>query len=776
MVIIGDIRPLASKNYTYTISGATGKPKVKQWKVEYAGKVLATNTNGVFNFNPSMAGKTVKLTAVVDMHGKEMNYFINLQILAAMPVIEELYWLDMNNERIGKRIVGYLDTVKLVIKTKNIPANDKIKVTIYEDEYVDGHDEDSSRNMGTYEPYVDKKGYAYLTFDNIKVYQKKLNSMDYVDESVHEFYAKVVYSNKINQIKDTIQLQVKNELRKLVPPKVGSNPVVVGKTDSVAKTKKAAVNFTFGVFLDGTLNNMYNTEIRQKVTGREVIKAEVSGITDAEAQKIYKKKGGAVDGDPSKGETSFENDLSNPAILFKNYNKNKKNKIFRIYTEGIGTNSSPKNFGNEMESSSYKKDDTMMGPAFGMGTAGIMDRVRKSINDIKAEISNNVVKGKEVAGTLTFDVFGFSRGAAAARHFVHVVTQGSYNARTTAYKEGFIVKDMFGYNISQSYANGVMPAFGFLGQLLSEAELMDEQTKIKIRFVGIYDTVPHHGLFQSNDSKDLGLNNVNRADYVVHMVAADEHRANFSLVDISSVAKVSPGSGKKGGIELHYPGVHCDVGGAYVEGWKDNPKRIDATILKDSLYPLSQELIRQGWFLPGELTIKADPFYRLTVNNYRLEGERKLSNQYSFIPLHLMAEFCIKKSIPVNNGGIIDDYKFQANWIPDNVKFLEGIKEKLKKYTFEGGAPLVFMEAEVYKEPAIVHATGDRKAVTEWQQRQLEGQRHNDTEAEKKNKEIKFLRNHYLHWNATYGQSGSDLITQKNYPNIVDGKRKRTVY
>ncbi|BAP31785.1 uncharacterized protein CHSO_2748 [Chryseobacterium sp. StRB126] len=324
MVIIGDTRPLASKNYTYTISGATGKPKVKQWKVEYAGKVLATNTNGVFNFTPSMAGKTVKLTVVVDMHGKDMDYFINLQILAAMPVIEELYWLDINNERIGKRIVGYLDTVKLVIKTKNIPVNDKIKVTIYEDEYVDGHDEDSSRNMGTYEPYVDKKGYAYLTFNNIKVYQKKLNSMDYVDESVHEFYAKVVYSNKINQIKDTIQLQVKNELRKLVPPKVGSNPVVVGKTDSVAKTKKAAVSFTFGVFLDGTLNNMYNTEIRQKVTGREVIKAEVSGITDTEAQKIYKKKGGAVDGDPSKGETSFENDLSNPAILFKNYNKNKK--------------------------------------------------------------------------------------------------------------------------------------------------------------------------------------------------------------------------------------------------------------------------------------------------------------------------------------------------------------------------------------------------------------------------------------------------------------------
>lgn len=787
MVIIGDTRPLANKNYTYTISGAIGKPKVKQWQVEYAGKILATNTNGVFNFNPSMAGKTVKLTAVVDMHGKDMNYFIHLQILAAMPIIEELYWLDINNERIGKRIVGYLDTVRLVIKTKNIPANDKIKVTIYEDEYADGHDEDSSRNMGTYEPYVDKKGYAYLTFDNIKVYQKKLNSMDYIDESIHEFYAKVVYSNKINQVKDTIQLQVKNELRKLVPPHVGSNPVVVGKVDSVKKENKTGLDFTFGVFIDGTLNNMYNTELKQKF-GKEQPKNTTGLLMNKEdAEKIYDKKG-----DKKYKESSYENDLSNPAILFKNYTIDNI-KTFRIYTEGIGTNSAPKGQSDHLGVEDYKKDDAMEGPAFGMGTAGIKDRVRKSIEDVMKKIKQMSTGQMNVyVKTITFDVFGFSRGAAAARHFVHIVKYPAYKAETTYTTSEFgemknvRAWDAFGYQLPQSYGNQMMPMYGYLGQLLKEAKLLDDQTVINVRFVGIYDTVPHHGLRQKNDIKDLGLNDVNKANYVVHMVAADEHRYNFDLVDISSVAKVSPDSGKKGGIELTYPGVHCDVGGAYVEGDGNTPYRIDVGRIKGPLEALQKEIVDKGWFKNDEMSIH---FYTsglmlsLARSFYRLQGSKKyVSNQYSYIPLHIMAEFCKKKDVPIDDIALQKFKRFTDNPVPDNVNFLEKIKKIYWKYSFEGGKPLKFVEPKVYTEPPIVYATGSPQATQyklEWEKRQREGQIKLDAEVEKDNFDIKNLRYHYLHWNSSYGsseESWGSFLSDKNKPNIVNGKRKRDVY
>lgn len=209
MIIHGEKHPLANESYTYTIMGVTGKPKVKQWKITDNGKELASNTTGIFTFTPTLAGKILKLIAVVDLYGKDYDYFIELFIQPAKPMILEVYWLDINNEKIVNRAVAYLDTVKLVIRTRNIPMHDKIKVIIYEDEYADGHDEDTSRNMGTYDALVDRKGYARITFNNIQVYQKTLNKMDYVNEDEHEFYARILYSNTIDQVKDKIQLRLK---------------------------------------------------------------------------------------------------------------------------------------------------------------------------------------------------------------------------------------------------------------------------------------------------------------------------------------------------------------------------------------------------------------------------------------------------------------------------------------------------------------------------------------------------------------------------------------
>lgn len=770
MVIIGDTRPLAGANYTYTLSSGGNKVTPKEWRIEYEGKVLATNTNGSFKFNISLAGKTVKLVAVAVQNGKQNLYSINLTILANRPQIVSVEWQDSNGKAIGKRKVGYLDKIKLSIKTANIPKGDTLTISVYED------DTTGDRTMGTYtSSAVNERGYAFLYFNHLSLYQTKLNDSDWINESEHEYFVKIVYKNHIDQAEEKTQLVVENELKKHIDqPKPTNNPVVVGKTESQVKTKKRVANYTFGVFIDGTLNNMYNTELRKKAEGKE--QTETTGLNrNILAGSIYEKHGDADD-----QESSYENDLSNPAILFKKYKEDKGKKLFKVYTEGIGTNSAPKEQEADLTADDYKDDDFMQGPGFGMGTAGIKDRVRKAIEDVKKYISTNIDKEFYVVGTITFDVFGFSRGAAAARHFVHVVTQGAYKPKVTYAKETVSARDRFGYSLDQSYAYKIMPAYGYLGQLLNEAELMDEQMKVIIRFVGIYDTVPHYGLVQSNDNKQLGLDDVNKANYVVHMVAADEHRANFSLVNISSVAKTAPDSGKKGGIELSYPGVHCDVGGAYEEGRPDNPKRIDATILASSLEPLRTELIRQGWFKEGELTIIRDPFYRPTINNFRLEGNRKkISNQYSYIPLHIMADFCTIKGLPINKTSLLEFKNFKGNWIDGNVRFLETIKTKLENYSLKGGEPFVFVEPRVHIEPPIVYATGSPDAVRyqrEREMREYEGQAKLNAEADKKNEWIKFLRNNYLHWNSRYGQTASEIPVQKDHPNIENGKRKRIVY
>lgn len=776
MKILGDIRPISNQSYTYTMVTNAGAPvKVNQWIMYLRDKVLTENNTGIFKFGINTAGIRLKLVAKVrdPKTDKLVDFHINIQPLAGKPKIADLYWQDINGDKIQDREVAYLDKVTLVVKTQNIPQGDTLKITIYEDEYEDGHG-DSSRNMGEYTTSaVNKNGTAYLYFNNMQLYQKKLNKMDYVDEGTHEFYAKVYYYyNKIDEIKDNIQLKVKNTLQQMVQPYSGNKPVVIGKVDSVVKPKKEPLKFTFGVFIDGTLNNMYNTEMKQLIIDKKEPKNPTGLNKNIDPDKFKKDIYGEY-GDAKYSESSYENDLSNPAILFKNYTKKENENQFRIYTEGIGTHSAPEKQEGEMRLKDFKGDDEMEGPAFGMGNAGIKDKVKKSIVDVVKALEPKVDKGKQYIDTITFDVFGFSRGAAAARHFVHVVTHPPYNPKVDYNTNGTPnVWDMQGHAVPASYSRISMPHFGVLGQMLQDRGLLDAQTKVNVRFVGIYDTVPHHGLFQKNDVRDLGLDNVNKADYVVHMVAADEYRAYFDLVDISSVAKTLPDSKKKGGIELTYPGVHCDVGGAYSEGEGNHPRRINVSRSKGYLEAEKKEFVKQGWFQEDELSVN---FYTSGIlmagtagNFYRLEGyKKKVSNQYSYIPLHIMAEICEKKKVPIELGNILYFKRFHENFIDGNVAFLENVKKKLENYTFKGGPTLVYHE-EKFK-PIIDPITGklDEKNI-----------QHN-TQEKLKNYGIKFLRYHYLHWNATYGdpkEAKGTWLSGKNHPNMVKGKRKRNVH
>ncbi|MCY0970729.1 phospholipase effector Tle1 domain-containing protein [Chryseobacterium wangxinyae] len=750
MKILGDIRPMTNQPTAYTLVTNAGAPvKVNQWAAYHKNSLLTQNSKGVFTFGINTANLTIKIVAKVrdPKTDKLVDFHIEIKPLAGKPDIEKVEWQDVNKKALGDKEVAYLDRVTLVIKTKNIPQGDTLKVTIHEDEKVDGHG-DSSRDMGEYTTKpITKNGYAFLELNNMSLFSKKLNAMDYINESVHEYYAKIYYyKGKVNEIKDSIQLKVKNEPIQTIKPDETNKPVVVHTNERSSKTEKKPLDFTFGVFLDGTLNNMYNTEARLAFEAKN---NKQNAISQKDVDRFNKPNAVFNNNEKYRFEkdSSYENALSNPAILFKNYIADFKSS-FKVYTEGIGTLTTPKKGKSILSKEDYKDDESINGPGFGMGDAGIKMKVRKALDDVVLNIGKNIDNNKYL-NTITFDVYGFSRGAAAARHFVHVVKASSYIPKTsTTGKVTGTIEDFQGYDLNDGYKNRYMPAFGYLGQLLLEANLIDDRTKVNVRFVGIYDTVPHHGATQANDIKDLGLDDVNKADYVVHIVAADEHRANFSLADISSVVKTNPKSNKKGGIELKFPGVHCDVGGAYEEGKTDNPKRIEAAVLESSLEPLRSELIRQGWFKEDEIFIKFDALGTgiITKNLHRLEGLRKLSNQYSYIPLHIMAEVSKLKSVPINKKEMEDGYNFyentKINGIIGNVEFLKGIKQILREYTFGGNTSLFFSEHK---------------------------------EKENGNKTIKFLRNHYLHWNSTYGESGIDMAVHTNYPNKVRGVRKRHI-
>ena len=717
MKIIGETAPLTGKDYQYKlVNDKREKVAVKEWQVVLDGIILKTNSTGEFVFNMNLAMKTLKILAFTS----NKTYTLSVSVVVGPPTVSWVEWQDIEGKSLKGRKVGYLDKVRLCIKTVNFLEGEKLTVTIYEDQFIDGHGIFST-TMGTYQTTgVNKNGKAYLLFNNMSVYRNVLNSSDPrgSDEAEHEYYAKIVYNKIIDIIKDDVQLIVQNELKQYIKPKQTNTPVKVGDSKNIKKQHKKPINYTFGVFFDGTLNNMYNSEIRKSVAEKRRLNQKISY---EEAKKIKEKKG--------KKDSSYENELSNPAILFKSYTNKDSDRLFKIYVEGIGTNTQ-----SPTKAEDYKKDDNVQGPAFGMGSAGIIDRVREAIKKITdlIDINDNFYLNK-----ITFDVFGFSRGAAAARHFVYVVTHPEYIPKTNSNRETL---DIQGEILNPEYYKKA-PRYGLLGILLDQKGWLTDNVKVEARFAGLYDTVSHHGLFQDNDIKDLGLDSINKANYIVHMVAADEHRYNFDLADISSVAKTSPDSGKKGGIELFFPGVHSDVGGSYVDGAPNISYRINLSSEMEFLIKEKEELIRQGWFSSQQISVK----YYLTIhglNNYRLEGiKNSVSNQYSYIPLHIMAEFCRKKNV------LLDPKKLKelSSFKQKNSSFLNEVKKILWDYSFNGGPRLVYKEK--------------------------------GTEAE--NELIRKLRLYYLHWNSTYGtidDSPGAFVTGKDKPNFKNSKRQRDVY
>jgi hypothetical protein len=590
----------------------------------------------------------------------------------------------------------------------------------------------------------------------------------------------IIYHSKINEGKIIIEdcvLKVSKDGINMPGELTGNNPLVIGEPDEAGIPDEAKkIDFTFGVFIDGTLNNRYNTEARQAFEERTGKKATSQKIVKDSEEKKYRYE----------DESSYENDLSNPAILFKNYltdEKNEKHPIFKIYTEGIGTLTTPDENG-QLKDKDYKDDNTV---GYALGTrsvfenTGIKAKVQSAVEAMAKEIIKvmNLNTDKTI-GSLTVDVFGFSRGAAAARNFVHEITYPTYYA-TMGIRHPYC--DQHGNPVSLQYFDRKkpLPSNGHLGYLLTEAN--QKFDKLDIRFAGIYDTVPHHGAKQADDIVDLGLNSINKANYVVHLVAADEHRGNFNLAKISSVTKTSPESGKKGGIELYLPGVHCDVGGSYVEGMPENKKRIDASFSYQELKNLKMELVEQGWFNKEELIIEDGNWREINDTNFQtvitkmvLNSKRKyLSNQYSFIPLHMMVEFCEIKGALIKQK-IFTDFKFEKNKIRGNVEFLNKIKKRLFEYAFEGGVLYEYQEAEKFRQPDVMYAPEQsHQVLQEYRERQIAGQKELDEAAYKKNKNIKILRNHYLHWNSVYGSAGIiDVVSQPHSPNKENGKRKRT--
>jgi hypothetical protein len=456
----------------------------------------------------------------------------------------------------------------------------------------------------------------------------------------------------------------------------GTEGVKFGEPKEMKFTTVDGVDILAGMFFDGTLNNKFNTA-------------------------------------SEKGKGSYQNDYSNVARLFKHYEEIENTVV--VYTEGMGTTT-----GGE---------DDSAGSGFGDGKTGIPARVAIGCGRLVDGIMKIV--GKKTVNTLTIDVFGFSRGAAAARHFIYEITKPGYApSKNTFSADKYDAHDKI-------TTLDKMPDRGELGRLLLENNI-----KIKdlvIRFVGLFDTVSsfNKGGFSAspnfdNDVAELHLNQLFRAQKVIHFTAENEHRTYFALTHIQS-------AGDKG-IELPFPGVHSDVGGSY----KDGMEHVDEIIkgFKPRLTAEKERLITEGWYKDGELT----------VNSWSgtLSGDRDLKKDYSYIPLHFMCKFGTdyKAPLPLDQSAVEEEFIVTT----DTKDTLGFIKKRLHSYVFDKGEPLKFK----YYSQLQADLKAKKISPSEYN-RQLEEQKH-----------LRVLRNKYLHWSADY-----DGTFELMAPNFENNQRKR---
>lgn len=311
---------------------------------------------------------------------------------------------------------------------------------------------------------------------------------------------------------------------------------------------------------------------------------------------------------------------------------------FSLYVEGIGT-----------ENQGY---DNPIGAAFGtypgsFGT-GVKAKVNRGIRRLVRRI-DSVASNPQIE-YVHVDAYGFSRGAAAARYFVHCILHRSRNT----------LADQLS---ARGYTVGT----------------------VQVKFVGLFDTVASFGRNHGDDTGELKLDAIRDAEKVVQLSAAEEHRKNFRLTNIASAGN---------GTQIFLPGVHSDVGGGYNDGASES----DVTVLElsghtdsDDLNRLSVErqwLIDKGWNHPDEIHVSAGG------NKVRVTRQR-IGSHYERIPLRLMAKLSAKFGvrfsgrlalsfpIPPALSAIkerIDEYvaglgtSRRSDWINDNSAMMKSLR------------------------------------------------------------------------------------------------------
>ncbi|MGP4846043.1 T6SS phospholipase effector Tle1-like catalytic domain-containing protein [Marinobacter sp. 1Y8] len=389
------------------------------------------------------------------------------------------------------------------------------------------------------------------------------------------------------------------------------------------KTRKP-IHLEVGIFTDGTLNNAGNIDVfRQRVEDECLIPHQDGDIDEAECERRL----GLLLGD------SYANGTSNIAKLWNLYpdvQNEKEDAIiqrFPVYMPGAGSKTG--------------KPDSLKGMMTGLGDTGVISQIKSVFLDIALRAGDVADDG--IIDTLTIDLFGFSRGAAAARHASNDIISGA------------------GGELGKTFAaNGIQ-----------------WPESVTIRFLGLFDTVAgivniREGDFTASNDSNAPVKlyiDPTTISSAVQFTAIDECRENFALNSLYRPDGTLPENFR----EIALPGAHSDIGGGYHDSQTEQLLLSPTLSIKgsdtawpeqapqwDNLATLKSAADAEGWVGPHTIPLSTDDaasirIYQTVREHPRPDGQvdldlklrRQVRGGLSQVYLHCMHELANRAGVPL---------------------------------------------------------------------------------------------------------------------------------
>lgn len=403
-----------------------------------------------------------------------------------------------------------------------------------------------------------------------------------------------------------------------------------------------------GIFFDGTANNQFNSAAGQ---ARQ------------------------ADGLRVEADSSYANVMTNIAVLHQYYPVQQAfdavgNAVTSLYISGIGTTTGG-------------ADTRFPAQTYGRGSSGVLGKAEQAYAQL-LECLTHFLQGVAPSSfcRLQLDIFGFSRGAAAARHFANRINNSSFKSQFA----------------------------------------LAHDVECTIGFIGLFDTVAAMGgladLGDISDDINPGLNlylSPDCAQYVVQLTARDEHRRNYSL---SRIAPQWP-------MEIAVPGAHADIGGGYpvqmseqvlLTRWQTNRVSLSTPLILTHAWQSATAELAQ--WQAKDLLDPSDPNRLLEVRSAaRREGsrddpmqqvqaavymQRRVFGQLSRVYLRIMHRLACEQGVPFTALTEADA------GLPDE---LQPIEVKLQAQVREGAIALSTQEERLLRQLYIHQSANWNAAV-----------------------------------------------------------------